>query len=137
MARLNHLTTGLARIGEPDALTRIHIELCYLELDAEYHAEELGKAEDSVAAGYEGLNESVGFHTEWLDRLESEISRLRRVAESIRLSYERQLEGEPPVRTGRLTREWLRYERGCGSKPDQTRSRVARLRSIERRGVRR
>jgi hypothetical protein len=137
MTRLNYyLNNDFARIGKSGALARLNIEISYLELDAEYHAEELEKAEDSVAAGYEGLSSEIEYHAEWLDRLESAISRLRKMAESIRLSYERQLEAEPPVRTGRLTREWVCYMRRSGSKPDQTRSRGARRRSIERRSRR-
>jgi len=137
MARLTYLNKDLAGIGGSNALTRVNIEIHKLGLDVEYHLDALLSAERDIEDGYSALVGEWHFHNKWIKVLSSRLIKLKAKAKSIRESLERAIEEEPPVRTGRLTREWLRYERGCGSKPDQTRSRVARIRSIERRVVRR
>ena len=137
MSRLTCFTNDLAGIGESSALRRVYIEIHQASLDAEYHRDEMLSAEEGMEEGYSGLYEAKEFHKKWFRILNKRIAKLEARADKIRKGLWVAYEAEPPVRTGRLTREWLRYERGCGSKPDQTRSRAARLRSIERRGVRR
>lgn len=137
MTRLTCLTTELAGIGESSALKRVHVEIHQIGLDVEYHRDAMLSTERDIEDGYSCLIGEWHFHNKWFKVLSYRLIKLKAKADSIREGLERALEAGPPVRTGRLTREWLRYERGCGSKPDQTRSRVARLRSIERRGVRR
>ena len=137
MSRLTHFTNDLAGIGESSALKRVHVEIHQAGLAVKVHRDAMIGLEYCIEEGGLALIGEWHYHNKWFKVFSSRLNKLRAKADSIREGLERALEEEPPVRTGRFTRERLRYERGCGSKPDQTRSRAARLRSIERRGFRR